>query len=55
MLDLAHPGIDFMRLARGLGLQAERAETAEEFCRELDHSLRTPGPSVIEAVIPGLL
>jgi acetolactate synthase-1/2/3 large subunit len=55
MLDLGRPAIDFVHLARGLGLQAARAETAEEFADELARALATPGPSVVEAVIPSLL
>jgi acetolactate synthase-1/2/3 large subunit len=55
MLDLGDPSIDFVHLARGLGLEATRAESAEEFAEQLAHSLATPGPSVVEAVIPPLL
>jgi acetolactate synthase I/II/III large subunit len=55
MLDLGRPSIDFVHLARGLGLQAARAETAEEFADQLARALATPGPSVVEAVIPSLL
>ena len=55
MLDLGRPDIDFVPLATGLGLHAARAETAEEFADELGRALATPGPSVVEAVIPGLL
>ena len=55
MLDLGRPSIDFVQLARGLGLHAERAETAEQFTDQLARSLATPGPSVVEAVIPPLL
>jgi acetolactate synthase-1/2/3 large subunit len=55
MLDLGRPAIDFVHLARGLGLQAARAETAEAFTDELARALATPGPSVVEAVVPPLL
>jgi acetolactate synthase-1/2/3 large subunit len=55
MLDLGRPSIDFVQLARGLGLQAARAETAEEFSDELARALATPGPSVVEAIVPSLL
>ncbi len=55
MLDLGRPAIDFVHLAKGLGLQAARAETAETFTDELARALATPGPSVVEAVIPSLL
>jgi acetolactate synthase-1/2/3 large subunit len=55
MLDLGRPSIDFVHLAKGLGLHATRAETAESFANELARALATPGPSVVEAVIPSLL
>jgi acetolactate synthase-1/2/3 large subunit len=51
MLDLARPDIDFSALARGLGLSAWRATTAEEFGAQLAEALATPGPSVVEAVL----
>jgi acetolactate synthase-1/2/3 large subunit len=55
MLDLRRPDIDFAQLAAGMGLHAARAETAEEFSDQLAKALATPGPSVIEAIIPSLL
>jgi acetolactate synthase-1/2/3 large subunit len=55
MLDLGRPDLDFVQLARGMGLHAARAETSEQFAEELARSLATPGPSVVEAVVPGIL
>ncbi|HUY66628.1 MAG TPA: acetolactate synthase large subunit [Acidimicrobiales bacterium] len=55
MLDLGRPSIDFVHLAEGFGLQAARAETAEEFADQLARALASPGPSVVEAVVPPLL
>jgi len=55
MLDLGRPDLDFVQIARGLGLHAARAETAEQFADELGRALATPGPSVVEAVVPGIL
>jgi acetolactate synthase-1/2/3 large subunit len=55
MLDLGRPSIDFVQLARGMGLHAERADTAEQFADQLARSLATPGPSVVEAVVPSIL
>ncbi len=55
MLDLGRPSIDFVHLATGLGLHAARAETAEEFTDEFARALATPGPSVVEAIVPALL
>ena len=54
MLDIGNPDIDFVALARGLGVPASRPSTAEEFTTELERSLATPGPSLIEAVVPSI-
>jgi acetolactate synthase I/II/III large subunit len=55
MLDLGDPAIDFVPLARGLGLHATRAESAEQFSEQLGRALATPGPSVVEAIVPPML
>jgi len=55
MLDLGRPDLDFVHIAQGLGLHAARAGSAEQFADELARSLATPGPSVVEAVVPGIL
>ena len=55
MLDLHHPDIDFVAIARGLGVPATRAETSEEFSAQLAASLAEPGPSLIEAIVPPIL
>jgi acetolactate synthase-1/2/3 large subunit len=55
VLDLKRPDIDFVSLAVGMGLHAVRADTAEGFANALARALATPGPSVVEAVIPGLI
>jgi acetolactate synthase I/II/III large subunit len=52
MLDLSRPDMDFSKIAEGLGLQATRADNAEDFTSALERSLSTPGPSVVEAIIP---
>jgi acetolactate synthase-1/2/3 large subunit len=54
MLDIGNPDIDFVALARGLGVPASRPATAEDFTRELERSLNTPGPALIEAVVPSI-
>jgi len=52
MLDLSHPDIDFASLARGMGLTAWRSTTADEFAKHLAAAIATPGPTVVEAVLP---
>jgi len=54
MLDLTRPNLDFVALARGMGLEASRASTADAFVEQLARALATPGPSVVEAVVPSL-
>lgn len=54
MLDLSGPTPDFVSLAKGMGLSASRASTADELVEQFERSLATPGPSVIEAIIPSL-
>jgi acetolactate synthase-1/2/3 large subunit len=48
MTQLDSPRIDWVGLARGYGVPAERIESAESFRRALQHSLHIPGPSLIE-------
>jgi acetolactate synthase I/II/III large subunit len=52
MLDLRRPDLDFAALARGLGVPATTATTAEELTLQLEQALATDGPTVVEAVIP---
>jgi len=52
MLSLARPAIDFVSLARGMGMSAGRTTTIDEFVAELQRALATPGPYLIEAVVP---
>ena len=54
-LDLGNPGLDFVQMSQGLGVPAARATTAEEFTAALERALRTPGPHLIEAVVPNAI
>ena len=51
MLSLDHPPLNWVALARGMGMEAWEATTAEAFNDALARSLSQPGPSLIEAVI----
>jgi acetolactate synthase-1/2/3 large subunit len=51
MLDLSNPTLDFVALARALGVRAARAETAEDFTRHFRAAMSEPGPCLIEAVL----
>ncbi len=55
MFDLGEPPIDFVAIARGLGVPAERADTADEFTAALDRALTSEGPALVEALVPPIL
>ncbi|MDA8359243.1 MAG: acetolactate synthase large subunit [Actinomycetota bacterium] len=52
MLDLTRPDLDFVSLARGMGVPATQVTTAEDLVRALEQSLAEEGPSLVEAVLP---
>jgi acetolactate synthase-1/2/3 large subunit len=54
MLDLSRPDMDFVAIAQGMGVPATRATTAEEFTEQFEKALATPGPALVEAMIPGI-
>ncbi len=54
-LDLKNPAIDFVRLGESMGVASRRATSTEEFLAAFEHALRTPGPHLIEAVVPPTL
>jgi acetolactate synthase-1/2/3 large subunit len=54
LLDLSRPCLDFVSLARGMGIPASRARTAEDLAGQLRQALAEPGPHLIEAVVPAL-
>ncbi|HEY5347626.1 MAG TPA: acetolactate synthase large subunit [Rhizomicrobium sp.] len=51
MLDLRNPQLDWTALARGLGVEATRAETADAFAAQFADAMKQKGPRLIEAVI----
>ncbi|WP_027577722.1 acetolactate synthase large subunit [Bradyrhizobium sp. WSM1743] len=51
MLELDEPRLDWCALARGMGVEAGRAQTALEFSRLFEAGLAANGPFLIEAVI----
>ena len=54
MLDLNRPQLDFTAMAQGMGVSASRATSAEEFSDKLEEALNTPGPNLVEAVLPSV-
>jgi acetolactate synthase-1/2/3 large subunit len=51
MLNLDEPALDWVAMARGMGVEAGRATTAEEFAKLFRGALSRKGPFLIEAVI----
>lgn len=51
LMDLHRPELDWVLLAKGMGVEASRAETAEDFRKEFTAAMRGRGPRVIEAII----
>ena len=54
MLDLHGPELDFVAMASGMGVPSSRATTADELVEQLERAFATPGPVLIEAMIPPL-
>jgi acetolactate synthase-1/2/3 large subunit len=51
MLDLSRPTLDFVSIARGMGVNAARAQTADDFNRLFQAAMSERGPHLIEAVL----
>ena len=49
MLDIDNPTLDWIALAKGMGVPGKRVTSAEELCREIDRGFAEPGPYLIEA------
>jgi acetolactate synthase-1/2/3 large subunit len=50
--DLSRPPLDFVALAKGMGVDGTRAETADELVQALERAVREPGPHLIDAIMP---
>lgn len=51
MLDLDRPYLDFVSLARGMGVPGQRVEDVADLSRVLQAALAEPGPYLIEAMM----
>ena len=51
MLDLHNPEMNWTQIATGLGVEASRATTAEEFAAQYESAMKNRGPRLIEAMI----
>ena len=48
MLDIDRPTLDWVSLAKGMGVPAHRIETADEFVAALAEAIPERGPRLIE-------
>jgi acetolactate synthase-1/2/3 large subunit len=51
MLEIGRPDLDWVSLAKGLGVPASRAESCEALTTQLQRGLAEAGPSLIEVVL----
>ena len=51
LLDIANPALDWVALARGMGIEAVRVDSAESFDDVLGSAMQRRGPFLIEAVM----
>jgi acetolactate synthase-1/2/3 large subunit len=55
LLDLTNPDMNFVAIARGMGVPASTARTSEELADQFSKALQEPGPHLIEALVPSPL
>ena len=51
MLDLSRPDLDFVGLARGMGVPGERVDTMDEFNKAVARGLTHKGPYLVEVML----
>jgi acetolactate synthase-1/2/3 large subunit len=51
MLDLGRPDLDWVSLARGMGVPATRVTDMDGFNRHFAEGLATPGPYLVEVAM----
>jgi acetolactate synthase-1/2/3 large subunit len=51
LFDLTNPNLEWVDLAKGMGVHATQAKTAERLVEQLEAAIHTPGPHLIEAMI----
>jgi acetolactate synthase-1/2/3 large subunit len=50
-MDLDNPALEWCQIANGMGVEAARAETLEQFADLLGQSTKRSGPFLIELMI----
>ncbi len=51
LTSLGNPNLDWVALAKGMGVPGVRVETAEALSQQLERALKEPGPKLIEMII----
>jgi len=51
MFGLDRPDLDWVSIAKGMGVEGEKVEETESFIDAFQRGLTTDGPYVVEAVI----
>jgi len=51
MLEIGRPDLDWVGLAKSMGVEASRATTIDAFVDQLASGLRAKGPNLIEVVL----
>ena len=51
MLDLHNPELDWVKLASGMGVEASRATSVEDFARQFAGAMKDRGPRLIEVIL----
>jgi acetolactate synthase-1/2/3 large subunit len=54
MMHIGKPDLDFVTLAQSMGVKAVRAVNSEEFAAAFGRAMSTPGPHLIEAMMPSM-
>jgi acetolactate synthase-1/2/3 large subunit len=53
-LDLHGPDLDFVKLASGMGVPAVCVDDSKGLLKELESAFSSPGPHLIEAIVPSV-
>ena len=51
MLSIGRPDLDWVSLARGMGVEASRANNCDQLVKALNAGLRSQGPYLIEVAL----
>src|SRR5205807_5078690 len=55
LFDISRPPLDFVALAKGMGVDGVRVDTADDLVHALERAQAAPGPYLIDAMLPSRL